>query len=117
MSASTADKRFAQTPKPPYYAVIFTSTRTAVDEGYGAVADRMVALAAGQPGFLGVESTRGADGLGVLLVIARCHRRLEIERGTSRGAGVGALQVVRTLRDPRGAGRTRLPRSLRLEVA
>lgn len=56
---------FASTPEPPYYAVIFTSTRTAVDEGYGAVAERMVALASRQPGFLGVESTRGADGLGI----------------------------------------------------
>ena len=56
---------FAPTPAPPYYAVIFTSTRTAVDEGYGAMAYRMVELAAQQPGFLGVESTRGADGLGI----------------------------------------------------
>ncbi len=56
---------FARTPDPPYYAVIFTSTRTAVDEGYEAVAGRMVELAALQPGFLGVESTRGADGLGI----------------------------------------------------
>ena len=56
---------FAKTPDPPYYAVIFTSTRTAVDEGYQAVAARMLELAARQPGFLGVESTRGVDGLGI----------------------------------------------------
>lgn len=56
---------FAKTPQPPYYAVIFTSTRTGVDEGYGPVADRMVELAAQQPGFLGVESARGEDGLGI----------------------------------------------------
>jgi heme-degrading monooxygenase HmoA len=56
---------FAKPPDPPYYAVIFTSTRTAVDEGYGAMADRMVTLASQQPGFLGVESARGADGLGI----------------------------------------------------
>lgn len=56
---------FAKTPEPPYYAVIFTSTRTAVEEGYREVADRMVELAARQPGFLGVESTRGAEGLGI----------------------------------------------------
>jgi heme-degrading monooxygenase HmoA len=55
----------AATPEPPYYAVIFTSRRTAGDRGYGAMAGRMVALAAGQPGFLGVESARGADGLGI----------------------------------------------------
>lgn len=53
------------TPAPPYYAVIFTSQRTAEDQGYGLMADRMVELASSQPGFLGVESTRGADGLGI----------------------------------------------------
>lgn len=56
---------FAQTPEPPYYAVIFTSQRTAGDEGYGDMAERMVALAAQQPGFLGVESVRGAEGVGI----------------------------------------------------
>jgi heme-degrading monooxygenase HmoA len=56
----------AATPRPPYYAVIFTSRRTAADdEGYAAAAERMGALAAEQPGFLGIESTRGADGLGI----------------------------------------------------
>ncbi len=54
-----------QTPAPPYYAVIFTSQRTAVDDGYGDTAERMVALAAQQPGYLGVQSARGADGLGI----------------------------------------------------
>lgn len=55
----------ARTPEPPYYAVIFTSTRTSVDEGYGETADRMVELAAQQPGFLGVESARDPNGLGI----------------------------------------------------
>lgn len=49
---------------PPYYAVIFTSHRTAGDDAaYGDMAARMVALAAEQPGFLGVESAR--DGVGI----------------------------------------------------
>ncbi len=52
-------------PPPPYYAVIFTSQRTAVDGGYGDTADRMVALAAAQPGYLGAESTRDTNGLGI----------------------------------------------------
>lgn len=52
-------------PTPPYYAVIFTSQRTPGDQGYGDMAERMVALAAEQPGHLGVESSRGADGLGI----------------------------------------------------
>ena len=56
----------ANTPPPPYYAVIFTSIRTADDPaGYEAMAERMVELARHQPGFLGIESARGADGLGI----------------------------------------------------
>jgi heme-degrading monooxygenase HmoA len=55
----------ARTPEPPYYAVIFTSTRTSVDEGYGTTAERMVELAQQQPGFIGIESARGENGLGI----------------------------------------------------
>jgi len=56
---------FAATPEPPYYAVIFSSLRQGGDNGYGETADRMVELASQQPGFLGVESLRGADGFGI----------------------------------------------------
>ena len=56
---------FALTPEPPYFAVIFSSRRSATDDGYGAMADRMVELARQQPGFLGVESARGDDGFGI----------------------------------------------------
>lgn len=55
----------ADTPEPPYLAVIFTSLRTEGDRGYGAMADRMVELAATQPGFLGIESARDAEGFGI----------------------------------------------------
>jgi heme-degrading monooxygenase HmoA len=56
----------ARTPKPPYYAVIFTSRRTAADpEGYDRTADRMVELAATMPGYLGIESARNSDGVGI----------------------------------------------------
>ncbi len=55
----------ARTPSPPYYAVIFTSLRTAGDRGYDAMAARMVELGSSYDGFLGIESVRGADGLGV----------------------------------------------------
>src|SRR5262245_35505861 len=52
----------ARTPQPPYYAVVFTSVRSAADpEGYAAMAQRMVELAVQQPGFLGVESARDDD--------------------------------------------------------
>jgi len=58
----------ARTPEPPYYAVIFTSLRTPGDvDAYGAMAERMVELAARQPGFLGVESARGPDGVGITI--------------------------------------------------
>lgn len=56
---------FASTPRPPYYAVIFSSQRTEGDNGYGETAQRMAELAQQQPGFLGMESTRGADGFGI----------------------------------------------------
>ena len=51
--------RPADTPEPPYYAVIFTSQRTPGDDaGYGAMADAMVELAAVQDGYIGIESVR-----------------------------------------------------------
>jgi heme-degrading monooxygenase HmoA len=53
----------AQTPKPPYYAVIFTSLRTEGDNGYLEMGEKMFELAKQQPGYLGYESAR--DGLGI----------------------------------------------------
>ncbi|CAI8752263.1 antibiotic biosynthesis monooxygenase family protein [Pseudomonas sp. IT-P395] len=47
------------------FAVIFTSTRTEGDNGYAEAAERMDLLVREQPGFLGVESVRGADGFGI----------------------------------------------------
>ncbi|WP_213941150.1 antibiotic biosynthesis monooxygenase [Pseudomonas sp. dw_612] len=55
----------ASTPPPHYFAVIFTSLRTDGDQGYAEAAGRMLELAREQPGFLGVESARGEDGLGI----------------------------------------------------
>ena len=53
----------ANTPEPPYYAVIFSSLQSDDAEGYAETAARMVELAAQQPGFLGIESAR--EGLGI----------------------------------------------------
>lgn len=50
---------------PPYYAVIFTSTRTDIDEGYSVMAQRMEDLAREQPGFIDVESARSELGITV----------------------------------------------------
>lgn len=48
--------------------VIFVSVRTGADDaGYAAAAAAMERLAARQPGYRGIESTRGADGLGITL--------------------------------------------------
>ncbi|MCW8883106.1 MAG: antibiotic biosynthesis monooxygenase [Sedimenticola sp.] len=55
----------AKTPAPPYYAVIFTSLRTEGDNGYGAMATKMIELASTQPGFLGIESAREEVGITV----------------------------------------------------
>src|SRR5881392_1796216 len=50
----------------PYFAVIFASVRTVEDDAsYGVTADRMAELAAQMPGYLGIESARGADGVGI----------------------------------------------------
>ena len=61
----SAANTIARTPDPPYYAVIFTNQRTDGDRGYGEMASRMMELAARQPGFLGAESTRDANGFGI----------------------------------------------------
>ncbi len=56
----------ARTPEPPYYAVIFSTLRGEEDdEGYTRTAERMLELAAGQRGFLGVESARETVGITV----------------------------------------------------
>lgn len=56
----------APTPQLPYYAVIFTSVRAdGGDDEYARMAAEMLHLAADQPGYLGVESARDADGVGI----------------------------------------------------
>lgn len=65
MAPMSASSRPADTPAPPYWAVIFSSTLSADTDGYDATAARMVELAAEQPGYLGFETARDADGLGV----------------------------------------------------
>lgn len=63
--------RVVQHLRPPYFAVVFTNVRNSGtvgetgDDGYEAMAGRMVELAARQPGFLGIESVRDAAGVGI----------------------------------------------------
>jgi heme-degrading monooxygenase HmoA len=66
MSLPGTTDPIARTPEPPYYAVIFTSLRTPADDaGYESAAAEMAELAMRQPGYLGVESARGGDRLGI----------------------------------------------------
>ena len=70
LADAAASARPNHTPDPRSaqhcYAVIFSSQRTAAEsEAYDDAATRMVELAAKQPGFLGVESARGAEGFGI----------------------------------------------------
>ncbi len=61
-------ERFATTPEPPYYVVAFSSQASGEEpEAYGRTAARLVELAHGQPGCLGVESTRDRHGFGITL--------------------------------------------------
>ena len=55
----------ANTPNPPYYAVIFTSIRTEGNKGYSETADKMIESTSKQEGFLGVESARNELGITV----------------------------------------------------
>ena len=57
------DPTIAETPAPPYVAVIFTSLRTDGDNGYPAMVAAMERLAREQPGYLGIEAAR--EGLGI----------------------------------------------------
>jgi heme-degrading monooxygenase HmoA len=60
------DPRAAATLEPPYYCVIFTSRRAGGhDEEYGRASQRMNELARTMPGFLGVESARDSEGVGI----------------------------------------------------
>lgn len=98
----------AKTPKPPYYAVIFTNLRTAVEDGYAETAARMVALAAEQDGFLGEESVR--NGLGITISYWRdeeaianwrknAEHRIAQERGRAEWYSTFKTRVCKVERD------------------
>ena len=60
------DPQAAKTPSPPYYCVIFTSHRKpGIEDDYYDASARMLELASQMPGFLGIESARNPEGLGI----------------------------------------------------
>src|SRR5215218_5991216 len=83
----------AVTPPPPYYAVIFTSVRTADNDGYGVTADRMTELARGRDGFLGVESARD-DSVGI--TVSYWRDELSIRQWKAVAEHVVAQETGRT---------------------
>ena len=84
--------------------VIFLSARTATDDpGYAAAAEEMAALAARQPGYRGVESTRGSDGFGITIsfwadaasaLAWRSHPRHSEIRELGRGRWYESYEVI-----------------------
>lgn len=74
----------ARTPEPPYYAVIFTSLRTSADSGYDEMADEMIELAKKQPGFLGLESAREPNGVGITVSYWESEEAIQSWRENAR---------------------------------
>jgi heme-degrading monooxygenase HmoA len=60
--------RFASTPKPPYWVVVFTALRKDADPAYEAMGAKMFELATSQPGFLGIEAAHDSEGFGVTAI-------------------------------------------------
>lgn len=86
----------ANTPEPPYIAVIFSSLLRSepgsAPNGYAETADRMEILAAQQPGYLGYESARGEDGVGLTISYWRDEEsvagwRKHLEHAQARAKG------------------------------
>ncbi|MDF1793045.1 MAG: antibiotic biosynthesis monooxygenase [Thalassobaculaceae bacterium] len=82
---------FADTPEPPYYAVIFTSTQTDDLKGYGAMAEAMMALAHEQPGCLGAETARTPDGIGITVSYFRDEEAVHAWKANARHLGAQKL--------------------------
>lgn len=96
----------ASTPDPPYVAVIFSSQHSGDDrEGYDVMADKMDRLARQQPGYLGIESVRGADGFGITVAYWRSEADARAWKANVEHAGAQRL------------GRERWYRAYRVRVA
>jgi heme-degrading monooxygenase HmoA len=81
----------AQLPEPPYYSVVFTSLRTPVDDGYAETAREMFELVEQQPGYLGADSARGPDGLGITVAYFRDEESIAAWRANADHAAARKL--------------------------
>ena len=92
---------------PPYVAVIFANVRTTEDDaGYAATAVAMEQLAAEQPGYLGIESTRDAE--------SRCGITVSYWR---TGADARAWKAVAEHAAAQRLGRERWYEAYRVRIA
>src|SRR5215475_13442628 len=99
----------SRTPRPPYYAVVFTSVNADVDHAeHVMMSERMLALAATYDGFLGIEPARNSDGSGGAVSYWR-DRQMNIGRGVGPEECIakqkGARDLVLALHDPHLQGR------------
>ncbi|HET9138632.1 antibiotic biosynthesis monooxygenase [Actinophytocola sp.] len=83
--------RPATLPEPPYYAVVFTSLRTPVDEGYSETSKDLFELVQRQPGFLAADSAREASGLGITVAYFRDEPAIAAWRADPRHTAARAL--------------------------
>ena len=72
------------------WAVVFTSRLRDV-EGYGATADRMEELARAQPGYLGHDSVRGEDGVGITVSYWVSEEAVKAWRANAEHLGAQAM--------------------------
>ncbi len=56
---------FANTPKPPFYAVIFTSLRSLNNEGYKEMDELIYQKVVNEKGYIDHESARNDKGFGI----------------------------------------------------
>ncbi len=82
---------FARNLTLPYYAVIFSAQRREGDHGYARMADKMEQMAAQQPGYLGIESSRDADGFGITVSYWRDAESVRAWKQVAEHLGAQAL--------------------------
>jgi len=96
---------FSLAGEAPYFATIFTTTMTEDLDGYQEMADRMAELVGVREGFLGMQSARGDDGLGITV----CYWRSEED--------IAAWRIDMEHLDAQDKGRSRWYAQYTVEVA